>query len=72
MFVYILKGEIGYIIQLSFVNFNKFKIAMKWLCSSLLCYNNFSTKADTGDKIEYYKLSNNTETQQKNTKKNTS
>ena len=36
----------------------------KWLCSSLLCYNNFCTKTKTGDKIKYFRLLNNTETQQ--------
>ena len=43
---------------------------MKWLCSSSLCYNNLYTKADTGNKIKYYKLP--TETRQENTKENTS
>ena len=37
---------------------------MKWVCSSLLCYNNFCTKADTDDRIKYCRLLNNTETQQ--------
>ena len=36
-----------------------------------LCYDNFCTKFDTGDKIKYNRLSKNTETQQKNTKENT-
>ena len=29
---------------------------MKWLSSSSLCYNNFSTKTDTGGKIKYYQI----------------
>ena len=46
---------------LSFVNFNKF---------SSLCYNNFCTKTDTGNKIKHYRLPNNTEAQQENIKEN--
>ena len=57
MFVYILKQEIGYDSQ--------------WLCSSLLCYDNFCTKTDTGDKIKYSRIPKNTETQQENTKQDT-
>ena len=57
MFVYILKPELEY--------------GSKWLCSSSLCYDNFCTKTDTGDKIKYNRLSKNTETQQGNTKENT-
>ena len=45
---------------------------MKWFCSSLLYYDNFCTKADTGDKIKYCRLPKNTQTQQENTKGNTS
>ena len=57
MFVYILKREIGH--------------DSEWLCSSALCYNNFSTKTDTDDKIKYSRIPKNTETQQENTKENT-
>ena len=57
MFVYILKREISY--------------DSKWLCSTSLCYDNFCTKTDTGDKINYCRISKNTETQQENTKENT-
>ena len=32
---------------------------MKWLCSSSLSYKKFCTKTDTGDKIKYYRFSNN-------------
>ena len=36
----------------------------------LLCYDNFYTKTDTGDKIKYSRIPKNTETQE-NTKENT-
>ena len=36
-----------------------------------LCYDNFCTKTDTGDKIKYNRFSKNTETQQENTKEHT-
>ena len=36
-----------------------------------LCYHNFCTKTDTGDKIKYSRIPKNTETQQDNTKDNT-
>ena len=36
-----------------------------------LCYDNFCTKTDTGDKIKYSRIPKNKETQQENTKKNT-
>ena len=55
MIVYILKLELGN--------------DSYWLCSCLLCYDNFCTKTDTGDKIKY--SIKNTETQQENTKENT-
>lgn len=29
-----------------------FEITMKWFCSFLLCYNNFYTKTNTGNKIK--------------------
>ena len=57
MFVYILKREIGY--------------DSKWLCSSSLCFDNFYTKTDSGDKIKYSRIPKNTETQQEKTKENT-
>ena len=41
------------------------------LCSTSLCYDNFCTETDTGDKINYCRISKNTETQQENTKENT-
>ena len=56
MFAYNLKRQIGY--------------DSLWLCSSSLCYDNFCTKTDTGDKIKYSRIPNNTETQE-NTKENT-
>ena len=31
-----------------------------------LCYDNFCTKTDTGDKIKYSRIPKNTETQQEN------
>lgn len=34
---------------------------MKW--SSSLCYNNFCSKTGTGDKIKYYRLPNNPNSQ---------
>ena len=37
----------------------------------LRCYDNFCTKTDTGDKIKYSRIPNNTETQQGNIKQNT-
>ena len=39
--------------------------------SSSLCYDNFCTKADAGDRIKYSRIPKNTETQQENTKENT-
>ena len=57
MFVYILKPEMG--------------CDSQWLCSSSLCYDNFCTKADTGDKIKYSMIPKNTETPQEYTKENT-
>ena len=45
---------------------------MKWLCPSSLRYSNFCTKAYTSDKIKHGRLPKNTETQQENTKENTS
>ena len=57
MFVYILERKIGYYSW--------------WLCSSSLCYDNFCTKTDTGDKIKYSRIPKNTLTQQENTKENT-
>ena len=58
MSVYILKREIDY--------------DSYWLCSFLLYYVNFCTKTDTGDKINYIRISKNKEiAQQENTKKNT-
>ena len=69
------KREIGYAASclVSFAIFNKFfKVTLKWLCSSLLCYNNFCAKTNTGDKMKYHKFFNNTEAQQKNTEENTS
>ena len=39
------------------------------LCSSLLCYDNFCTKPDTGDKIKYSRIPKNIEIQQENTKR---
>ena len=43
-----------------------FKITVTWLCSSLLCIIDFSTETDAGDKIKYYRLSENTKRQQEN------
>ena len=37
----------------------------------MLCYDNFCTKTDTGDKIKYSRIPKNAETQQENTKENT-
>ena len=54
-FVYIPKRELDYNRQC--------------LYSSLLCYDNFCTKTDTGEKIKYNTPSKNT--QQENTKKTT-
>ena len=42
-----------------------------WLCSSSLCYDNFCTKTDTGDKVKYIGIPENTETLQENAKENT-
>ena len=39
--------------------------------SSSLCYDNFCTKTDTGDKIKYIRIPKNTEIQKKNAKENT-
>ena len=36
-----------------------------------LCYDNFCTKTDPGDKIKYSKIPKNTEIQQENTKEDT-
>ena len=36
-----------------------------------LCYHNFCTKTDTGDKIKYSRIPKNTETEQEHTKENT-
>ena len=35
-----------------------------------LCYDNFCTKTETGNKIKYSRIPKNTETQQENTKEN--
>ena len=56
MFVYILKQKIDYDSQ--------------WPCSSSLCYDNFGTKTDKGDKTIYSRIPKKTETQE-NTKQNT-
>ena len=40
-------------------------------CSLLLCYDNFCSKTNTGDKIKCSRLPKNTETQQEMTKENT-
>ena len=60
MFVYILNQVMG-----------KQGCDSQWLFSSSLCYDNFCTKTDTGEKIKYSRIPKNTETQQKNTKENT-
>ena len=57
MFVYILKRDIGY--------------DSWWLCWSALCYDNFCTKTDTGDKIKYSRNPKNKEAQQENAQENT-
>ena len=57
MFGYILKREIDY--------------DSWWLYSFSSYYDNFCTKTDTGDKINYIRIPKNKETQQENTKKNT-
>ena len=36
-----------------------------------LCYDNFCTRPDTGDKIKYSRILKDTETQQETTKENT-
>ena len=48
-----------------------FYITIKWFCSSLLCYDNFCTITDSGNKIKYCRLPKNSETQQEKTKENT-
>ena len=40
-----------YLFTLVWHLFSIFKITMKWLCFSSLCYNNFCTKTDTSHKI---------------------
>ena len=44
---------------------------MALLCSYSLCYDNFCTKTDTGDKIKHNRIPKNTKTQQENTNENT-
>lgn len=44
---------------------------MKWLYFSSLCYNNFHTKTQKGDKITDYELRKNAEAQQGSTNENT-
>ena len=39
--------------------------------SALLCYDNFCTKTDSGDKIKYSSIPKDPQTQQENTKENT-
>ena len=62
--VYILKWEIDCDNQ--FIIFSQFwyifKITMKWLCSSSLCYDNFCIKTGTSDKVKYCRRPKNTET----------
>ena len=57
MIVYILKLELGN--------------DSYWLCSCLLCYDNFSTKTDTGDKIKYSRIPKNVEIKQEFSRENT-
>ena len=42
-----------------------------WLCSCLLCYDNFCTKTDTGDKIKYSRIPKNVEIKQEFSRENT-
>ena len=73
IFVYIFKRGKEHESWLLFCQFPcTVKITLKWLYSSLLCSNNFPSQIDTVNKIKYFKLSKNPETQQKNTKENTS
>ena len=57
MIVYILKLELGN--------------DSYWLCSCLLCYDNFCTKTDTGDKIKYRRIPKNVEIKQEFSRENT-
>ena len=57
MIVYILKLELGN--------------DSYWLCSCLLCYDNFCTKTDTGDKIKYSRIPKNVEIKQEFSRENT-
>ena len=57
-------------ILIHFQNYNE--MVLLFYNKNTFCYNNFCTKTDTSDRIKYYTLPSNAETQQENTNENNS